>query len=199
MRALPLFLGTMQMLFRTIPTIRYAVISLALHRYIHKAVFFLDRRGWENSPPSSVTMQPDTYCNFCLSPLALCRCYSKLSQTMERPVVVSPPYQHLMADLLSGTQLFCNAVVVALPLSVPEFSEGDMISPTGLRAHLQPLLLPTDPTISGVGAAGQPPQPVVASPAQVSAANRRRTNRSPRRFACTLCPQDFTAKHNLRS
>jgi hypothetical protein len=70
-------------------------------------------------------MQPDTYCNVCLSPLALCPCYSKLSQRMpppdfaaleigtsERPVVASPQYQHLLAihtpfhfmpDLLSGT------------------------------------------------------------------------------------------------
>ena len=155
-------------------------------------------------------MRPDTYYNLCLSP-PLCPCYSKLSQripsadfasfeigSMEGPVV-SPPYQYLMPDLLSGTQSFYNAVAGALPLHVPEFGEGDMISPTGLRGHLQPLLLPTDPTMSGVGAAGQPPQPVVASPAQVSAANRRRTNPSPRRFACGLCPQDFTAKHNLRS
>ena len=160
-------------------------------------VFFLDGTG---------------YCNLCLSPPALCLCYSKLSQrissayfaaseieTMERPVVVSPPYQHLMMDLLSGMQSFYKAVAVALPLPVPEFGEGDMIGPIGLQGHLQPPLLPADPTISGIGAAGQPSQPVVASPAQVSAANRRRTNCSLRLFACSLCPQDFTAKHNLRS
>ena len=157
-------------------------------------------------------MRPDTYCNLCLSPLASCPGYSKLSQripsadfatcevgTMKRPVVASPPYQHLLPDLLSGTQSFYNAVAVALPLPVPEFGEGDMIRPIGLRDHLQPVLLPIDPIISGVGAAGRPPQLVVASPAQISAANRRRTNPSPRRFACGLCPQDFTAKHNLRS
>ena len=182
------------------------------YRYNHKAVFFLDGTGWEESPPPHLTMQPDTYCNLCLSSLALCPCYSKLSQripspdfatseigTMERPVVASPPYQYFMPDLLSGTQSFYNAVVVALPLPVPEFGEGDMTSPIGLQGHLQPLLLPTDPTISGVGEAVRPPQPVVASPAQVSASNRRRTNPSPRRFACRFCPQDFTAKHNLRS
>ena len=84
---------------------------------------------------------------------------------MERQVAVAPPYQDLMPDLLSGTQSFYNAVAVALPLPVPEFGEGDMIRPIGLRGHLQPVLLPIDPTISGVGAAGQPPQPVVASPA----------------------------------
>ena len=172
----------------------------------------LDGTGWANSPPSGLTMQPDTYCNLCLSPLASCPCYSKLSQripsadfvtseigTMERPVAASPPYQDLMPDLLSGTQSFYNAVAVDLPLPLPGFGEGDMNSPIGLRGHLQPLLLLTDPTITGVGAAGQPPQPVVASPAQVSASNRRRTNPSLRRFACGFCPQDFTAKHNLRS
>ena len=173
---------------------------------------FLDGTGWANSPPSSLTMQPDTYCNLCLCPLALCPCYYKLSQrilsadfaasevgTMERPVVASQPYQYPMPDLLSGTQLFYNAVAVSLPLPVPGFGEGDMISPIGLQGHLQPVLLPTNPTISGGGAEGQPPQPVVASPAQVSAANRRRINPSLRRFACGFCPQDFTAKHNLRS
>ena len=157
-------------------------------------------------------MQTDTYCNLCLSPLALCPCYSNLSQriqsadfatseigTMERQVAASPPYQYPMPDLLSGMQSFYNAVAGALPLPVPEFGQGDLISPIGRRGHLQPLLLPTDPTISGVGGAGQPPRPVVASPAQVSAANRRRTNPSLRRFACGLCQQDFTAKHNLRS
>ena len=44
-----------------------------------------------------------------------------------------------------------------------------------------------------------PPRAVVASPEQVSAENRRRPNAVPRRFACNLCRQDFTAKHNLRS
>ena len=167
---------------------------------------------WANSPPSSLAMQPDTYCNLCFSPLELCPCYSKLPQripsadfatseieALEGPVVASPPYKHLMPDLLSGTQSFYNTVAVALPLPISDFGEGDMISPVGLRGHMQPLLLPTGPTVSGVGASGQPPQPVVASPAQISAANRRRTNPSPRRFACGLCPQDFTAKHNLRS
>jgi len=165
-------------------------------------------------------MQPETYCNLCLSPLALCPCYSKLSQimpsahfasseigTMERPVVASPQYQHLlanhtpfhfMADLLSGRQLLYNILaLLALPLPIPEFGEGDMINTIGLPGQLP--VLSTDPTVSGVGAAGPPPQPVVASPRQVSAANRRRTNPSPRRFVCSLCPQDFTAKHNLRS
>jgi len=70
-----------------------------------------------------------------------------------------------------------------------------MINPTGG----QPSMLPTDPTVSGVGAVGPPPRPVVASPAQVSAANRCRTNPSPGRFVCSLCPRDFTAKHNLQS
>ena len=166
-------------------------------------------------------MQPDTYCSLCLSPLTLCPCYSKLSQrmssadfatseigTMERPVVALPQYQHLLAihtpfhfmpDLLSGKQSLYNAVAVALPLPIPEFGEGDMINPIGLRGHWQPLLLPIDLTVSGAGAAGPPPQPVVASPALVSAAHRRRTNPSPRRFVCGFCPQDFTAKHNLQS
>ena len=166
-------------------------------------------------------MHPDTYCNLCLSPLALCPCYSGLFPrmpsadfatfeigTMERPVVAMPQYQpllaihtpfHFMPDLLSGTHSLYNAVAVALPLPIPEFEEGDMINPIGLRGHWHPLLLPIDPTVSGVGAAGPPPQPVVASPALVSAAQRRRTNPSPRRFACGLCPQDFTARHNLQS
>jgi hypothetical protein len=162
----------------------------------------------------------DIYCNLCLSPLALCPCYSKLSQRMpsadfatpeigatERPVLASSPqYQRLlaihtpfyfMADLLSGTQLLYNVVALALPLPIPEFGEGDMINAIGLSG--QPHLLSTDPTVAGVGATGPPPQPVVASPSQVSAANRRRTNLSPRLFVCCLCPRDFTAKHNLRS
>ena len=202
----------MPVLFQTISTIRYANISLVALPLSTQGGVILDGTGWANSPPSSLTMQPDTYCNLYLSPLALYPCYSKLSQripsadfatseigTMERPVTSSPLYQHLMPDLLSGTQSFYNVVAIALPLPLPGFGEGEMISPIGLRGHLQPLVLPTDPTISGIGAAGQPPQPVVASPAQVSAANRRRTNPSPSRFACDLCPQDFTAKHNLQS
>ena len=166
-------------------------------------------------------MQPDTYCNLCLSPLALCPCNSNLSQrmpsadfatseigTMERPVVASPQYQPLLAihtpfqimpDLLSGTQSLYNAMAVALPLPIQEFGEGETINPIGLRGQWQPILLPTDPTVFGVGAAGPPPQPVVASPAQVSAASRRRTNPSSRRFECGFCSRDFTAKHNLRS
>ena len=164
-------------------------------------------------------MQPDTYCSLCLYPLTLCPCYSKLFQrmssadfatseigTMERPVVALPQYQnllaihtpfHFMPDLLSGKESLYNAVAVALPLPIPEFGEGDMINPI-LRGHWQPLL-PTDVAVSSADAAGPPPQPVVASPAQVSAANRRRTNPSPRRFVCGFCPQDFTAKHNLHS
>ena len=171
------------------------------YHYNHKAVFFLDGTGWENSPASSLTMRrPDTYCNLCLSPLASCPGYSKLSQripsadfaisevgTIKRPVVASPPYQHLLPDLLTGKQSFYNAVAVALPLPVPEFGEGDMTNPI-LRGQWWQPLLPTDVTVSSADAAGPPPQPVVASPAQVSAANRRRTNPSPRRFACSLCP-----------
>jgi hypothetical protein len=163
-------------------------------------------------------MQPDTYCNVCLSPLALCPCYSKLSQripppdfaaleigTSERPVVASPQYQHLLAihtpfhfmpDLLSGTLSIFNAVDLALPLPIPEFGEDDMTNAIGLPG--QPPLLPS-PTVYRVGAARPPPQPVVTSPRQVSAANRRRTNPSPGRFVCGLCPRDFTAKHNLQS
>ncbi|KIK04881.1 hypothetical protein K443DRAFT_394658 [Laccaria amethystina LaAM-08-1] len=57
----------------------------------------------------SLAMQPDTYFNLRFSPLALCPCYSKLSQRMlfadfatpeigmGRAVVASPPYQHLHA------------------------------------------------------------------------------------------------------
>ncbi|EDR00893.1 uncharacterized protein LACBIDRAFT_333751 [Laccaria bicolor S238N-H82] len=177
------------------------LLPLTLCQCYYKPSQLSDGTGWAN------TMQLDTYCNLCLSPLPLCLCYSKLFQrappadveigTMEQPVIASPPYEHLMSDLLSGTQSFYNAVAVTLPLLIPEFGEGDTISPIGLRGHSQPPLLPTDLTISGVGAAGQLPRPVVASPAHVDAANRRRT--SPRRFACGSCPQDFTAKHNLRS
>lgn len=39
---------------------------------------------------------------------------------------------------------------------------------------------------------------IVASVAQVAASNRRRKTGSGR-FPCTLCPQTFTAKHNLQS
>jgi len=102
---------------------------------------------------------------------------------------------HFITDQLPGTQSLYNAMAVALPSQVPEFGEGGMINPTGGR----PSMLPTDPTVSSVGAVGTPPRPVVASPAQVSAANRRRTNPSPGRFVCGLCPRDFTAKHNLQS
>ena len=157
-------------------------------------------------------MRPDTYCNLCLSPLASCPSYSKLSQripsadfatcevgTMKRPVATSPPYQHLLPDLLSGTQSLYNTMAAAFPLPIQEFGEGETVNPIGLRGQWQPLPLPTDPTVFGFGAAGPPPQPVVASPAQVSAANRRRTNPSPRRFECGFCSRDFTAKHNLRS
>lgn len=44
-----------------------------------------------------------------------------------------------------------------------------------------------------------PPRALVASPEQVAAANRRRKNTVPGRFVCNLCPQNFTAKHNLKN
>ncbi|KIJ98858.1 hypothetical protein K443DRAFT_680436 [Laccaria amethystina LaAM-08-1] len=45
----------------------------------------------------------------------------------------------------------------------------------------------------------QRPRSMVASSRQLSAANRRRKKAVPGRFECDLCPQDFTAKHNLKS
>ena len=44
----------------------------------------------------------------------------------------------------------------------------------------------------------QHPRPTVASSRQLSATNKRRKN-APGRFICDLCPQNFTAKHNLKS
>ena len=44
-----------------------------------------------------------------------------------------------------------------------------------------------------------PPRVVVASPKQLSAANRRKKKQVSGRFVCNLCPQNFTAKHNLKS
>jgi hypothetical protein len=61
----------------------------------------------------------------------------------------------------------------------------------GLILPMNPLAPEADTELS--------PRAVVASPEQVSAANRRRTNAVPGRFCCHLCPQNFTAKHNLKS
>ncbi|KIK05371.1 hypothetical protein K443DRAFT_351942 [Laccaria amethystina LaAM-08-1] len=41
------------------------------------------------------------------------------------------------------------------------------------------------------------PRPIVASPGQIAASNKRRTNPTP--FACDLCPSRFTKKHNLQN
>jgi len=41
------------------------------------------------------------------------------------------------------------------------------------------------------------PRPVVASPGQIAASTKRRTNTTP--FACGLCLSSFTKKHNLLS
>ncbi|KIJ98846.1 hypothetical protein K443DRAFT_103299 [Laccaria amethystina LaAM-08-1] len=107
--------------------------------------------------------------------------------TSERPVVASPQYQHLLA---------IHTPFHFMPDLLSEFGEDDMTNAIGLPG--QPPLLPS-PTVYRVGAARPPPQPVVTSPRQVSAANRRRTNPSPGRFVCGLCPRDFTAKHNLQN
>ena len=60
------------------------------------------------------------------------------------------------------------------------------------------LIPPMNPWFPEVGTELSP-RAVVASPEQLSAANRRRANAVPGQFACKFCHQDFTAKHNLKS
>ena len=60
------------------------------------------------------------------------------------------------------------------------------------------LIPPMNPWVPE-GGAELPPRAVVASPEQISAANRRKSNAVPGRFVCNLCPQNFPAKHNLKS
>ena len=56
-----------------------------------------------------------------------------------------------------------------------------------------------NPFVPEAGTELVPPRAVVASPELLFAANRRRANAVPGRFACNFCQQDFTAKHNLKS
>ncbi|KIJ98848.1 hypothetical protein K443DRAFT_193868 [Laccaria amethystina LaAM-08-1] len=117
-------------------------------------------------------------------------------------------------------QCLCN---FSLPSQPPVFPEGNIISPPD-AAGRQVWIPPADSILPNVGPV-EPPQPVlpgdvlippvnpwipeagtelplravVASLDQVSASNRRRTNGVAGRFACHLCPQNFTAKHNLKN
>ncbi|KIK04889.1 hypothetical protein K443DRAFT_92175 [Laccaria amethystina LaAM-08-1] len=132
-------------------------------------------------------MQPETYCEQCFFPSALCSCYS-------------------------------------LPLQLPIFQEGGIFTFPN-AAGMQTWMAPTDSILPNIGPVKPPPEPVlacdvlippmnpwvpeastelpprvvVATLEQVSAANRRRRTAVPGRFACHLCSQDFTAKHNLRN
>ena len=72
---------------------------------------------------------------------------------------------------------------------------------TSLTIFLQACDVPIPPMNPLVPEASTelPPRVVVATQEQVAAANKRRTNAIPGRFVCKLCPQNFTAKHNLKS
>ncbi|EDR01481.1 uncharacterized protein LACBIDRAFT_310878 [Laccaria bicolor S238N-H82] len=43
------------------------------------------------------------------------------------------------------------------------------------------------------------PRPVVASPGQIAASTKRRTNTTSTPFACSVCSSNFTKKHNLQN
>ncbi|KIK04886.1 hypothetical protein K443DRAFT_645274, partial [Laccaria amethystina LaAM-08-1] len=113
----------------------------------------------------------------------------------------------------------------SLPLQLPVIPEGDIFTFPN-AAEIRAWMSPSDSILPYVGPVEPPPQPVlpagdvlippmnpwvpeastelpprivVATLEQVSAANRRRTNAVPGRFVCHLCPQNFTAKHNLKN
>lgn len=121
----------------------------------------------------SVHMDSETFCESCFFSSALCSCSYFLSSQL------------------------------------PGFSEGDIIT-TADGAERQQWISHNGSILHNVGPvvpprsvlpAGTelPPRALVASPEQVAAANRRRKNTVPGRFVCNLCPQNFTAKHNLKN
>ncbi|KIK04883.1 hypothetical protein K443DRAFT_92256 [Laccaria amethystina LaAM-08-1] len=132
-------------------------------------------------------MQPGTFCEQCFFPFALCSCYSLPSQLPVIPegdIVTFPDAAGRQAWSLTDT---INPNVGSVePPPQPVLTAYDV------------LIAPMNPWVSQAGTS-LPPRAVVASPEQVSAAYRRRTNTLPGRFACNLCPQDFTAKHNLNN
>ncbi|KIJ98853.1 hypothetical protein K443DRAFT_680431, partial [Laccaria amethystina LaAM-08-1] len=128
-------------------------------------------------------MQPGTSRELCLfNPLALCLCYSKPSQPSVFPQgTLSLINSRGQAWMSSADFIRSNVGIVDLPLR-PFLPAGDV--------PMNPLVPEADT---------EPPRAVVASPEQISASNRRRTNAVPGRFCCHLCPQNFTAKHNLKN
>lgn len=139
----------------------------------------------------------------------------------------SPNMESEFCELCFFSFALCSCSYSDLPSQPPVFPEGDIITPLD-AAGRQAWMLPTDSILPNVrvGPVEPPPRPVlpasdvlmppmnpwvpeagtelppravVASPEQVSASNRRRTNAVPGRFVCDLCPQNFTAKHNLKN
>ncbi|KIJ99417.1 hypothetical protein K443DRAFT_172262 [Laccaria amethystina LaAM-08-1] len=131
-------------------------------------------------------MQPGT-CELCLFSLALCPCYSKPSQLSVFPqgAFIDSGGQ---AWISPADSIRSNVEIVDPPPR--RVLPGDVLG-IGLIPPMNPLVAETDAEL--------PARAVVASPEHVSAANRRRTNAVPGRFVCNLCPQDFTAKHNLKN
>ena len=87
-------------------------------------------------------------------------------------------------------------LAISWPVLVTQ--ESDTINPTGFSRE-QPSMMPMNQGVHSEVGTEQQPRPMVASSRQVAAANKRRKNAVPGRFVCHLCPQDFTAKHNLKS
>ena len=104
-----------------------------------------------------------------------------------RLLTPSFPTLDLWSHLLNQFYQVCSCSAMPYPYSLTIFSQAcDVLIP------------PMNPWVPEAGTE-LPPCVVVATPEQVSAANRRRTNAVPGRFACNLCRQNFTAKHNLKS
>jgi len=86
-------------------------------------------------------------------------------------------------------------LAISRPVVVTQ--ESDTIYPTGFAGGQPSMMSVNQGVQSEVGT--EQHRPTVASSRQRSASNRRRKNTIPGRFICHLCPQDFTANHNLKS
>ncbi|KIJ98855.1 hypothetical protein K443DRAFT_103309 [Laccaria amethystina LaAM-08-1] len=135
-------------------------------------------------------MESETFCKLCFFPLALCLCsYSLPSQLPVIPEgnIITPPDEAGRQAWMSPTDsIFPNVGPVEPPPRL-SLTAGDLMG-----------IPPMNPWVPEANTE-IPPRAVVASPEQVSASNRRRTDALPGRFVCNLCPQDFTAKHNLKN
>ncbi|EDR06502.1 uncharacterized protein LACBIDRAFT_299955 [Laccaria bicolor S238N-H82] len=134
-------------------------------------------------------MEFETFCNLCFLPSAICSCYSlpfHLPAFPEGDIFTFPDPAERQA-WMSPTE------------SIPPDAGPVGPTPQPILPAWEALIPPMNLEVPEAGVTEPPPRVVVATLEQVSAANRRRRKAVPGRFVCEFCPQDFTAKHNLRN